>query len=313
MRLVGYVVFPGFGVMSFGAMSVFEAANARVGTSQYDLRLLSETGGPVRSSSGVVVQTEAFSEAVFDTTIIGGGGDMQFTPGLRRYLQKAARVSRRIAATCTGAFYLADAALLAGRRVTVHWFFAAAFRRDYPEVDLVDDQLFVVDGSIWTSAGMAAGIDQSLAMVAEDLGSEVARNVAKDLVLPFRRAGGLSQRSAMLEIEPKSSRVQEALAYARNHIGASITVGLMAQAANMSPRQFTRVFRQETGRSPAKAVERLRVEIARAQIQEGRHSIEVVARQTGFRDRERMRRAFVRVFGEPPQSIRRAAKANRRS
>jgi transcriptional regulator GlxA family with amidase domain len=312
MRLVGYVVFPGFGVMSFGAMSVFEAANARISTSQYDLKLLSETGGPVRSSSGVVVQTEAFSEAVFDTTIIGGGGDMQFTPGLRRYLQKAARVSRRIAATCTGAFYLADAGLLDGRRVTVHWFFAAAFRRDYPEVDLVDDQLFVVDGSIWTSAGMTAGIDQSLAMVAEDLGSEVARNVAKDLVLPFRRAGGLSQSSAMLEMEPKSSRVQEALAYARNHISASITVGLMAKAANMSPRQFTRVFRQETGQSPAKAVERLRVEIARAQIQEGRHSIEVIARQTGFRDRERMRRAFVRVFGEPPQSIRRAAKANRR-
>jgi transcriptional regulator GlxA family with amidase domain len=103
VRLVGYILFPGFGVMSFGAMSVFEAANARVGNSQYDLKLLSEAGGPVRSSAGVVVQTEPFSEAVFDTTIIGGGGDMQFTPGLRRYLQRAARVSRRMAATCTGA------------------------------------------------------------------------------------------------------------------------------------------------------------------------------------------------------------------
>jgi transcriptional regulator GlxA family with amidase domain len=312
MHLVGYIVFPGFGVMSFGAMSVFEAANARVSTPHYDLKLLSEKGGPVRSSSGVVVQTEAFSEAVFDTTIIGGGGDMQFTPGLRRYLQKAARVSRRVAATCTGAFYLADAGLLDGLRVTVHWFFAETFRREYPEVNLMEDQLFVVDGSVWTSAGMTAGIDQSLAMVEEDLGSEVARKVAKDLVLPFRRVGGLSQSSAMLEMESKSSRVQEALTYARSHISTSITVELMAKAAHLSPRQFTRVFRQETGRSPAKAVERLRVESARAQIQEGQHSIEVIARQNGFRDRERMRRAFVRVFGEPPQSVRRAAKANRR-
>jgi transcriptional regulator GlxA family with amidase domain len=246
----------------------------------------------------VVVQTEAFSEAVFDTTIIGGGGDMQFTPGLRRYLQKAARMSRRIAATCTGAFYLADADVLDGRRATTHWFFADAFRRGYPEVTLVEDQLFVVDGSIWTSAGMTAGIDQALTMVEEDLGPEVAHNVARDLVLPF--------------METKSGRVQEALAYARNHISARITVESMAKAAKMSPRQFTRVFRQETGRTPAKAVERLRVEIARAQIQEGRHSIEVIARQNGFRDRERMRRAFVRVFGEPPQRVRRTARASGR-
>jgi transcriptional regulator GlxA family with amidase domain len=298
--------------MSFGAMSVFEAANARVSTPHYDLRLLSETGGPVRSSSGVIVQTEAFSEAVFDTTIIGGGGDMQFTPGLRRYLREAARMSRRIAATCTGAFYLADAGVLDGRRATTHWFFADAFRRGYPEVTLVEDQLFVVDGSIWTSAGMTAGIDQALTMVEEDLGPEVARKVARDLVLPFRRVGGLSQSSAMLEMETKSSRVQEALAYARSHISARITVESMAKAANMSPRQFTRVFKQETGRSPAKAVERLRVELARAQIQEGRHSLEVIARQNGFRDRERMRRAFVRAFGEPPQSVRRTARASGR-
>ena len=308
MRLVGYIVFPGFGVMSFSAMSVFEAANARSGTVQYDMRLLSELGGPVRSSSGVVVQTEAFSEVVFDTTIIGGGGEMQFTPGLRGYLRRAARVSRRIAATCTGAFYLADAGVLDGRRVTTHWFFADVFRRDYPEVNLVDDQLFVVDGSVWTSAGMMAGVDQALAMVEEDLGPEIARNVAKDLVLPFRRAGGLTQSSAMLEMEAKSSRVQEALAYARKHITAPITVESMARAANLSSRQFIRVFKQETGHSPAKAVERLRVEMARAWIQEGRHSIEIIARQSGFRDRERMRRAFVRVFGEPPQRLRRAGK-----
>jgi len=287
---------------------VFEAANARAGAPQYDLRLLSENGGPVRSSSGVVVETEPFSDTVFDTTIIGGGGEMQFTPGLRNYLHRAARMSRRMAATCTGAFYLADAGVLNNRRVTTHWFFAEAFRRDYPEVNLVEDSLFIVDGSIWTSAGMSAGIDQALAMVEEDLGAEVARNVARHLVLPFRRTGGLSQSSALLDIQPKSSRVQEALTYARNHISAPVTIELMARAAKMSPRHFTRVFKQETGRSPAQAVERLRVEIARAQIQEGRHSIEIIARENGFRDRERMRRAFVRVFGEPPQRIRRASK-----
>ncbi|MGO4285925.1 GlxA family transcriptional regulator [Bosea sp. TAB14] len=307
-RSIGYVVFPGFGVMAFSAVSVFEAANAAAETAQYDITLLSETGGPVRSSIGVVVETQPFSNDAFDTLIVGGGGTMSFTPGMRAFLGSAGRAVRRLGATCTGQFFLADAGLLDGRRVTTHWHYADDFRRQFPKAILDENRLFLVDGPIWTSAGMTAGIDQALAMVEEDLGSDLARRVAKNLVLPYRRAGGLSQSSAMLELESKSSRVQEALAFARGNLGSTINVEQLAQAAKLSPRQFTRVFRQETGRSPAKALEELRIEAARVLIREGRHSIELIARQTGFNDRERMRRAFIRAFGEPPQQIRRAAR-----
>jgi len=305
MLRIGYVVFPGFGVMTFGAMSVFEAANAALGRTHYDVQLVSEAGGPVRSSIGVVVQTAAFSDAQFDTLIIGGGGDMPFTPGLRNFLQRAAASSRRIAATCTGVFFLADAGIVDGRRVTTHWFFAEDLRSCYPKVRLDENRLFVVDGHIWTSAGMTAGIDQALAMVEADLSADVARTVAKDMVVHHRRAGGLPQSSALLELEPKSDRIQQALAYARRNLGAELTVEQLAAAANLSPRHFSRAFLAETGQTPAKAIERLRIEAARLLLQDGTHPIEIVARQTGFHDRERMRRAFVRTFGEPPQAVRR--------
>lgn len=303
MLQIGYIVFPGFGVMTFGAMSVFEAANAALGRTQYDVQLFSEAGGPVRSSIGVVVQTAAFADAPLDTLIIGGGGEMPFTPGLRNFLRRAAASSRRIAATCTGVFFLADAGIVDGRRVTTHWFFAEDLRSRYPKLRVEENRLFVVDGHIWTSAGMTAGIDQALAMVEADLNADVARTVAKDLVIYHRRAGGLPQSSALLELEPKSDRIQQALTYARRNLGADVTVEQLAGAANLSPRHFSRLFFTETGQTPAKAIERLRIEAARLLLQDGTHPIEVVARQTGFHDRERMRRAFIRTFGAPPQAI----------
>jgi transcriptional regulator GlxA family with amidase domain len=142
-------------------------------------------------------------------------------------------------------------------------------------------------------------------MVEKDYGAELARRVAQSLVVYHRRAGGQSQHSALLEIAPKSDRVQSALVYAREHLGSTISVEQMADAAHLSPRQFSRTFLAETGRSPAKAVEQLRVEAARLMMEQGRHSMDEVARETGFTDRERMRRAFVRAFGQPPQTIRR--------
>jgi transcriptional regulator GlxA family with amidase domain len=154
---------------------------------------------------------------------------------------------------------------------------------------------------------MSAGIDLALAMVEKDLGVEVARAVAKKMVVYHRRAGGQSQFSALLELEPKSDRIQSALVYARRNLQTSLSVEQLAEAAHLSPRQFSRAFRTETGQSPAKAVENLRVEAARLMMEQGRHSIDIVARETGFADRERMRRAFLRAFGQPPQVIRRNA------
>ena len=168
-----------------------------------------------------------------------------------------------------------------------------------------EDRIFIIDGPVWTSAGMTAGIDLALAMIEQDLGADVARAVAKKLVVYHRRAGGQSQFSALLELEPKSDRIQSALAYAKRNLASKpLTVEQLAEAAHLSPRQFSRAFRAETGQSPAKAVENLRVEAARLMMEQSRHPIDVIARQTGFADRDRMRRAFLRAFGQPPQVIR---------
>ncbi|EJF72478.1 GlxA family transcriptional regulator [Pseudomonas sp. D8002] len=309
MQRIGFITFSGFGVMSFSALSVFESANNALGKTHYDVRLISEHGGPVRSSLGVVVQTEAFGKTAFDTVIIGGGNDREFTPGLLDYLRQAARNSRRLAATCSGTFFLAQAGLLDGMRATTHWFFAAEFRKRYPKVRLEEERLFIVDGSLWTSAGMTAGIDQALAMVEADLGATVARAVSKTFILQNRRAGGQPQSSALLDMEQKTDRIQTAIAYARNNLHRSLSLDELAEAAHLSLRQFSRAFRAQTGVSPAKAIEKLRIETALVLIQDGRHPIEGIARQTGFGDSERMRRAFIREFGKPPQVMRRTARS----
>lgn len=156
--------------------------------------------------------------------------------------------------------------------------------------------------------GNGSGIDLALALVESDLGSELARAVAKRLVVYHRRAGGQSQFSALLELEPKSDRVQKALDYAKQNLHTPLSVSQLAEAAHLSPRQFSRAFHAETGQSPAKAVENLRVEAARLMMEQSRHPIDIVARQTGFGDRDRMRRAFLRAFGQPPQVMRRTAR-----
>src|SRR5258705_8443142 len=199
--------------------------------------------------------------------------------------------------------------LLNGRRATTHWQRARELQVRFPKVKVEEDRIFIIDGPVWTSAGMTAGIDLALAMIEQDLGADVARAVARQLVVYHRRAGGQSQFSALLELEPKSDRIQSALAYAKRNLTSKLTVKQLANAAHLSPRQFSRAFRAETGQSPAKAVENLRVETARLMMEQSRHSIDVIARQTGFADRYRMRRAFLRAFGQPPQVIRRNAHA----
>jgi len=224
-------------------------------------------------------------------------------------LRQAPERCRRVAATCTSAFILAEAGLLDGRRATTHWSRARDLQARFPKVKVEEDRIFVVDGPVWTSAGMTTGIDLALAMVEQDLGADVARAVARQMVVYHRRAGGQSQFSALLELEPKSDRIQSALAYAKRNLDKPLTVGQLAEAAHLSPRQFSRAFRAETGQSPAKALENLRIEAARLMMEQSRHPIDVIARQTGFADRDRMRRAFLRAFGQPPQVIRRIARA----
>jgi len=310
MRRIGFIAFPDFQVLSLSTLSVFECANMLAQEPFYDLHILSETGGPIRTSSGLTLETEAFGEADFDTLIVLGTlvAKPTFSSGLLTYVRNAPRKARRVASICTGALVLAEAGLLDGRRATTHWAYARDFKKRFPAVTVEEDRIFIIDGSIWTSAGCTACVDLALAMVESDAGRELARSVARDLVVYHRRAGGQTQHSALLELGPKSDRVQSALDYARQNLHTVLTVERLAEAAHLSPRQFSRAFQEETGQSPAKAVENLRAETAMAMVEDGRHSIDFIAREVGFGDRNRMRRAFVRRFGRSPQEVRRDAR-----
>jgi transcriptional regulator GlxA family with amidase domain len=204
---------------------------------------------------------------------------------------------------------MAQAGLLEGRRATTHWAYARQLQERFPSIKVEADRIYVIDGSIWTSAGMTAGIDLALAMVEKDHGAELARSVAQKLVMYHRRAGGQSQHSALLELEPKSDRIQTVLGYAREHLAETLSVEQLADVASLSPRQFSRAFRAETGQSPAKAIENLRLEAARQMLERGRLTLDQIAQETGFSDPRRMREAFLRAFGQPPQVIRRNARS----
>jgi transcriptional regulator GlxA family with amidase domain len=302
---VGLIVAPGFSPMSFAPLSVFEAANFTLGERRYDVRLLSETGGLVPSSFGVDIATEPLGSTQFDTIIAGAGLYMEpATPGVIAFLRNAVGSTRRIASICVGAFTLAEAGILDGRRATTHWLFTRELQSRFPKIKVEMDRIFIADGPVWTSAGMTAGIDLALGLVERDTGAEAARRVAKTLVVHHRRAGGQSQHSALLELDAKSDRVQDALIFARRNLHEPLSVERLAEAARLSPRQFSRVFRAETGQSPAKAIENLRLEAARLMLEQGRLPVEAVAKETGFGDRERMRRAFLRASGQTPQAIR---------
>jgi transcriptional regulator GlxA family with amidase domain len=260
MHRIGFIVFPTFSPINFAATSVFETANWELGRPEYQLTLLSEHGGPIATSLGFQIQTVSFKRRTFDTVIVAGGIHAPVaTPGLVKYLQSAIHRSRRIASICTGALVPAEAGLLDGRRATTHWNAAREMKRRYPRIAVEEDRIFIADGPIWTSAGMSAGTDLALAMVENDLGSEIARTVARILVVYHRRAGGQSQFSTLLDLDAQSDRIQTAITYAKKNLSSPLSVVGLAKAAFLSPRHFSRVLREETGRSPAQAIERLRV------------------------------------------------------
>jgi len=309
MLRVGLIVPHGFETMSFAPLSVFEAANLTRDKPFYEVHVASETGGRVLNSFGMEVMTEHVTDTTFDTLLIGSPPDLRRpSPELISFLQGALTKTRRIASISIGAFILGEAGLLDGRRATTHWLFAKDLQRRYPKTSVEVDRIFIADGPVWTSAGMTAGIDLALSLVERDIGREKARDAARTLVMHHRRAGGQSQHSALLDLDAKSDRVQNALEFARRNLGSSLTVEKLAEAAFLSPRQFSRVFRAETGLSPAKAIENLRLEAARLMLEQGRLPLESIANESGFGDRERMRRSFLRAFGQAPQAIRNASR-----
>ena len=312
MRTIGVLIFPDFQLLdAAGPIAAFEIA-ARYVPGAYRIVTLARDGGLVASSSGVRWQAEPFADAPPLDTLLISGGEGTRSPAIcdatLAFVRDRARTARRAASVCSGAYVLAEAGLLDGRRATTHWNRGKDFARRYPKVKLEPDRIFVRDGEVWTSAGITAGIDLALAMVAADLGEDVARKVAQQLVVFHRRPGGQSQFSALLELDA-GDRFDGLLAWARENLREPLTVDQLAGRAGMSERNFARAFTAACGTTPAKAVERLRVEAARALLDSQPLQVEDVALETGFGDQERMRRAFIRAFGQPPQALRRGKRA----
>lgn len=307
---VSFFVYPGHQMLDLaGPACAFQKALTSSGGNAYYINVLSAEGGVVPNSAGIGVTSNVADTATPDILIMVGG---DIAPMLDHQQRAAFGVvaarTERVASICTGAFMLASLGLLDGRRATTHWSKAARLQRDYPRVMVESDRIFVTDGPVWTSAGMSAGIDLALALIENDLGVAASRQVAKELVVYHRRSGGQSQFSAMSELAGESDRIRHALSFAREHLSEPLPMERLAEAACLSLRQFGRVFRRETGEIPSKAVERLRVEAARLRIEQSVEPIESVAKAVGFVDPERMRRAFIRLYGYPPQAVRRAVR-----
>jgi transcriptional regulator GlxA family with amidase domain len=226
-----------------------------------------------------------------------------------RFVRSCGSKARRVASICSGTYLLAAARLLDDKKATTHWSRAAELAAKFPRVTVEPDRIFVKDGSIWSSAGITAGIDLALALIAEDLGEAIARLTAKQLVVYYRRPGGQSQFSELLELAHAGGRFGNLLGYVRSHLHEPQSVERLARRAAMSPRHFARAFRAETGITPAKAVERLRAEAARAALESGASSVQIVAQRCGFGDPERLRRSLIRLYGAPPSAWKRNSAA----
>jgi len=312
-RAVSILIFPQFQLLTaVGPIAVFEAAARAIPQPPYRLRVVASAAGPVMSSSGVQLIAEKFTRKAVDTLIVAGGRgtrEASASPKTVKFIRDTADRARRTTSVCSGAFLLAESGLLNNRRATTHWERASEFARTYPQVLLESDRIFTRDGKVWTSAGISAGIDLALALVAEDLGEDVAKRAAQQLVVYYRRPGGQSQFSALLPPDRNQGRFSAVLEWARDRLEERLPVERLAERAAMSTRHFARAFVAETGRTPAKAIEWLRLEAARERVEGGTQPIEGIAVRTGFHDPERMRRAFMRAFGQPPQALRRCAKS----
>jgi transcriptional regulator GlxA family with amidase domain len=310
-RKIAVIIFPDFQILdATGPIAAFEIAG-RISPGAYALDVLAAGGGEVASSSGVRIVARPLDEAAYDTLVVAGGNGSRNFADLRPtfdWLRRRAASVRRTASICSGAYLLAEAGLLDGKRATTHWSRSDDFARRYPRVRLEADRIFVRQGEIWTSAGITAGIDLALALIEDDLGSAVAKQTAQQLVVHQRRPGGQSQFSALLDMGGVNGRFAGLMDWIRERLSEPLGIERLADQAAMSPRHFARAFTAETGVTPAKAVERLRLEAARVRVEAGHDPIDRVAEASGFRDPERMRRAFLRAFGQPPQALRRAAR-----
>jgi transcriptional regulator GlxA family with amidase domain len=275
----------------------------------YVVEVVSPGGAPIATGAGYAIAPAGALEDLrgpLDTLIVAGGiGARDAAPAVVDAVRALAPRARRVTSVCTGAFVLADAGLLDGRRVTTHWAFCDALEAQHPAVTVERDPIFVFDGAVRTSAGVTAGMDLALALVEEDLGARVALIVARYLVLFVKRPGGQSQFSAQLALQTADrAPLRELQAWMADHLDADLSVPALADRAAMSERHFARAFKRETGATPAVYVEALRVERARLALESSAAPVEVVARQCGFGTVETLRRAFARRLGVSPAAYR---------
>jgi transcriptional regulator GlxA family with amidase domain len=278
----------------------------------YEIRTLSADGAPVRTSSGLRITPDGAlheAPAAIDTLIVPGGAGARYASGdaaLLDWIATSASRATRTASVCTGAFLLAAAGLLDGRRATTHWASASALARLHPNVEVDPEPIFVRDGRIWTSAGVTAGMDLALALVEHDHDRDAALTIARHLVLFLRRPGNQSQFSATLAAQqPEREPLREVQRSVLEHVAGEHSVEAMAARAHMSPRHFARAFRAETGVTPARYVERVRLEAARQRLEDSSEPIAAVATSCGFGTAETMRRVFLRTLDVGPAEYRR--------
>lgn len=310
-RPVALLLFEGTKLLDFaGPLQVFNDARTHDGAKAYDVHLLSETGGSLRTDTVCRIETSplaAHLNAVWDTLLVSGGRSayeaMNSEP-LRDFINKSASSCKRLGSVCLGAFILAACGQLSGRSATTHWDGCSRLSVDYPDVKVQDDAIYVEDNGIWTSAGVTAGIDMAIEMVRRDLGPAEALRIAKSLVLPMVRSGGQRQFSRTLaaQASSKGHRFGDLIASLTKDFRNRKSVADMAAEVGMSERNFARRFAEDIGVSPAQFVERLRVEHAAHLLHQPHVPLSVAQIEAGFTSQENMRRAFHRQYGISPSS-----------
>jgi transcriptional regulator GlxA family with amidase domain len=313
-RIVEMLVFPSVQLLdATGPLQVFASANdfaVEAGrTPPYELHVVTQDGASITASAGVGLTTVPLPAigSPLDTLMIAGGHGVEAAASntvLVDWVRRRTRNARRVASVCTGAFLLAASGALDGKRAATHWSVCAEFARRFPSVRVESDPIFVRDGSVWTSAGVTSGIDLALALVEEDLGRSAALAVARYLVVFLKRPGGQAQFSATLSLQTAEDKFGALHEWISQHLAGDISLPVLARRAGMSERSFSRHYAEETGLTPARAVEQLRVEAARRLLLETGLPVKRISRRCGFGSEETMRRSFVRLLDVTPQDYR---------
>jgi transcriptional regulator GlxA family with amidase domain len=314
VRVVELLAFPLVQLLDVtGPAQVFATANDFVlesgGRPPYELKVVAQNGAQVTASAGLKLSTQALPRegAAVDTLMVAGGRGVEAAaadPVIIDWVQLRAKRARRIASVCTGAFLLAASGLLDGRRAATHWSYCAELARRFPKVRVESDPIFVRDGSVWSSAGVTAGIDLALALVEEDLGPSLALAVARYLVVFMKRPGGQAQFSTTLALQAADDKFGAFHEWIKKHLRDDLPLPVLADQAGMSERSLSRRYAEATGLTPARAIERLRVEAASRLLVESGLPAKRISQRCGFGSEETMRRSFLRLLAVTPQEYR---------